>query len=226
MALVRFLIRRQPSHPPLPVELKGMTGTHSRFAALRFVLIGTGLAGALLLHACGGDDAALAPASDTVTQPAAAPSASSSSASVAKATGAASSGGAIDGCKLLTKSDAANALGEPVKDGEGETSGARIKSWSCTYVSEGNYGAHVVFFTLGKGPEQKSVFDLAHQTYRDAQDLKGVGDQAFVVVLGGPVAQVHVRKGESYFIVALTQIPENGRPEQAKELAKLIAGKL
>ena len=83
-----------------------------------------------------------------------------------------------------------------------------------------------MFFTVGKGPEQKSVFDLAKQAYKDPQELKGVGDEAFVVVLGAPVAQVHVRKGDPYFIVALTQIQENGRPEQTQALAKLIAGRV
>lgn len=206
-----------------------MTSTYSRFAVLRGGLIAMGLGGALLLQACGGGGGSKAtpsPAAGSNNQAQAGTTGSTSQGSTDQAKASGSSNGDVDACKLVSKADAEKALGEPVKAGEPEVSGLKAKTYSCTYVSEGNYSAHVVLVQVTRGGDQKQTYDFARKAYKEVTDVKGIGDEAFSVQLGAPVSQIHVRKGDTFFSIVMTQISENGRPAEGRALAQLVASRL
>ncbi len=190
---------------------------HASTAAPRALAIGIALIGALVLHACGGDSSA-----SPVNEGTVAPGAASGSARVASP--AANSARPV-ACALVGSDDAAAVLGEPVEAGEAEQDSRGTRT-GCNYISKGSVGSRVVYIQVAKGSGEKAVFDLAKRAYSNPETLQGLGDEAFVIRLDAPVVQVHVRKGDAYYILAVTSPDEAARGARTLELARKVAAKL
>ena len=197
---------------------------HFSTAAPRALAIVIALFGALILHACSSGDDSPAPAEST--------SGASSGSGSARVASPAASGPSNPGstaraaaCAVVGNEDAATVLGEPVEEGEAEDDSVRNVT-GCNYISKGSYGSHVVYFRLGRSGKEKAAFDLAKQVYSKTEPVPGLGDEAFLVKLDAPVVQVHVRKGDAYYILAVTSPDEAARGARALELARKVAGKL
>ena len=134
-------------------------------------------------------------------------------AAAAVAVGGASRG---DLCSLVTKADAEAAAGVKMADPEKTPSG-------CNYVADGQ-AQPVVFVQMGG---KKKDYDFAKTVYKDPVSVSGIGDAAFLIQLGAPVTSVHVVKGDSYYIVSITNIqqPEAARQQSVKDLAAKIVAK-
>lgn len=195
-------------------------------SGIRFAVALVAVGASLIFAACG---------SGSSTPPAApgGPGASSAAGqpanTVASASGnaPASSGAAMtdrDACKLVTREDAAAALGQPVN--EAEVTYANAGKSDCNYTSVGNYGATVLYVQTDYSPRARAVYDLAKQVYSAPQPVSGLGDAAFAVVLGAPSVQVHFVKGDAYVTVVITNVEDAARLEKAKEAAKKAAQRL
>ena len=176
-------------------------------------------AASLSFAACSGASPA-APAGSSSSGPTAA-------GQVSNTTGAAPPPGATtdrDACTLVTREDAAAALGQPVN--EAEVTYANAAKSDCNYTSVGNYGATVLYVQADYGPRARATYDLAKQVYSASLAVAGTGDAAFAIVLGAPSAQVHFVKGDAYVTVVITNVADEGRLEKAKEAAKRAATRL
>ena len=92
----------------------------------------------------------------------------------------------------------------------------------CNYVADGQ-AQPVVFVQMGG---RKKDYEFAKSVYKEPVSVSGIGDAAFLVQLGAPVTSVHVVKGDSYYIVSITNVQQldAARQQSAKDLAaKLIA---
>ncbi|MEP6592700.1 MAG: hypothetical protein ABJC51_03365 [Acidobacteriota bacterium] len=128
-------------------------------------------------------------------------------------------------CGLITREEAARALGAPVPVGTEKhmvdvpIAGQTIKAEYCFYGSE----VLLTRFELGK--DAAALFNGYRQSLasRDGyQDVKGVGDEAFVAK-----GQLAVRKGQSGLIVDAGQARGGGAKELAAEkgLALMALGR-
>ena len=184
---------------------------------------------AVALSACGGDDDSTGAASTSTSAGGAATSSGNAGNGTAAPSATAKGGsttaakGEIDACTLITSQEASAAISEPVKL-DHQTKDA-TKS-ECSYVSSNNVGSEVVFLYVGSSKAERGAFDLAKKTYSNAKAESGIGEEAFSVELGAPVAQVHVYKNGHYFTVAITNMNDPQRLEKARALAKMVAGRL
>jgi hypothetical protein len=168
---------------------------------------------AALQGACsgGGDNGGAPPLGGAPGNAASQPAASGS--------GGTSRTGNVDACALVTREEAAAALGQAVLPGDKTPEG-------CNYVSEGDSGSKVVYIQVSAPNRAKQTFDFARQAFKDTKPVAGVGDEAFVLELGAPVAQVHFRKGDVYITVVVSNYSINDRVARATELAKKAASRL
>lgn len=185
---------------------------------------------AVALSACGGDDAT--GTASTSTSPGGAAAASANTPASGNGTGASTTTkggsttaakGEIDACALITSQEASAAIAEPVKLDHEAKDAARSE---CSYVSSNNEGSEVVFLYVGSSKAERGAFDLGKKTYSNARAESGIGEEAFSVELGAPVAQVHVFKNGHYFTVAITNMNDPQRLEKARALATTVAGRL
>ncbi|MEO6100982.1 MAG: hypothetical protein ABIQ34_11755 [Tepidiformaceae bacterium] len=180
----------------------------------------------LSFAACSGASPA-APAGSSSSGPTDAGQVSNTTGSAPAGNGASPPAGATadrDACTLVTREDAAAALGQPVN--EAEVTYANAAKSDCNYTSVGNYGATVLYVQADYGPRARATYDLAKQVYSEPLAVAGTGDAAFAIVLGAPSAQVHFVKGDAYVTVVITNIADEGRLEKAKEAAKRAATRL
>lgn len=170
----------------------------------------------LLLAACGGESSTSSGGPGGSSAPTTGP---------ASGSGTANSGATVkDACDLVTREEAAAALGQPVN--EAEVTYANAAKSDCNYTSVGNHGATVLYVQVDYGPRVRAAFDLAKQAYSAPQAMAGTGDAAFAIILGAPSAQVHFVKGDAYVIVVITNVADEARLEKAKEAARRAAGRL
>lgn len=176
----------------------------------------------LFAVACGGGDDASS-SDDGSDEPAV--SSSSGDSGSQGSSKQADAGSGIDACKLVTKADAASALGSEVKasDSVAKQSGAQS---DCQYLSASADSPDNVYVQVASGKVEKDAFNVARDLYKDAKPLNGVGDSAFYVELGAPVVQVHILKGDRYLIIAVLDITPNDSVGAATALAKTAAGRL
>ncbi len=128
-------------------------------------------------------------------------------------------------CGLVTRQEAANALGTAVPPGQERTmdfplQGASIKSQACFF------GTEVSVWRFELGPKSSALFAQYRQSLAsrsDYQTAKGVGDEAFFAK-----GQIAVRKGSTGLIVDVGQNRGGGAKEMMKErsLALLAAARL
>ncbi len=128
-------------------------------------------------------------------------------------------------CSLITRQEAAAALGAPVPPGsekvmDGPMLGQRIKIEFCFYGTEVSVGRYSL------GPAAATLFAKYRQSLTsesDYQNLTGVGDEAFVAK-----GQIALRKGQTGLIVDVGQARGGGAAEVRKEraLALLAVGRL
>ncbi len=133
--------------------------------------------------------------------------------------------GASGACALITRAEAAAALGAPVPDGMEKAmdvpiQGHTVQAQYCFYGSE----VLVARFELGGGAE--AVFGQYRQSLASEsgyQSVTGVGDEAFAAK-----GQLAARKGQTGFIVDVGQARGGGAPELEAEkgLAKQAIGRM
>lgn len=128
-------------------------------------------------------------------------------------------------CGLITRQEAATALGAPVPAGTEKAmdvpmEGGSIKMQYCFYGSEVGVGR----FELGSGAQ--ALFAQYRQSLASEsgyQDVKGVGDEAFAAK-----GQLAVRKGQTGLILDVGQARGGGAKElrAEKALADLALGRM
>jgi len=131
---------------------------------------------------------------------------------------------AAGACALITRQEAAAALGAPVPAGSEKimdfpVQGGTIKARSCFYGSE----VSITRFELGS--DARGLFAGYRQSLvskSDYQNVKGVGDEAFLAK-----GQLALRKGQSGFIIDVGQARGGGAKElnAEKALATLALGR-
>jgi hypothetical protein len=133
--------------------------------------------------------------------------------------------GAPGACGLITRAEAAAAVGRPVPAGTEKTmsvplQGQAVEAQYCLYGSE----VVIARFELGTGAE--ALF----RQYRESlaaedgyQSVDGVGDEAFAAK-----GQLAIRKGHTGLIVDVGQARGGGKPEldAEKGLAKRAVGRM
>jgi hypothetical protein len=119
---------------------------------------------------------------------------------------------AVDVCSLLSPADAASALGVPeVK------AGASLNR--CIWTPK-EYKAGAGELTV----QIEGANDSAKMTGRGTA-VGGVGDEAISTVVGTG-AVLHVRKGNTWFVVNVHGVPVDQATQVEKSVAQAIAGKL
>ena len=124
--------------------------------------------------------------------------------------------GARNGCTLLTKADAAAALGGPVGD-------ARQGRDTCYYGSLAAGSDSVTLQLIDGG---RSKFDFDRGRIQRTASVPGVGDDAFVFVSQAGFVQLYFIKGTGYASLTLANAHDANRIESAKALARKIAARL
>ncbi|MEO8752633.1 MAG: hypothetical protein ABI624_08140 [Casimicrobiaceae bacterium] len=124
--------------------------------------------------------------------------------------------GARSGCALLTKADAASALGGPVGD-------ARQGSDTCYYGSQARAGDSVTLQLLEGG---RAKFDFDRGRIQRTASVPGIGDDAFVFASQAGFVQIYFIKGTGYASLTLANAHDANRLESAKALARRIAARL
>ena len=191
-----------------------------------------GVAGCLLLVACGGTTAAggastpvgqVTPAATDPASTAPAPSAAAPTDPASAAPTPAAAGG-TDACSLVTQEDVSAVLGKDPGAG---------KSFSSHGASQCQYGEMQTTFvlvnltpTLGQ-----SAYDLMHKRPKISEagvvaDVPGLGDRAFEIS-GHGTASIYVDKGDSMVLV-MVEIRSAATPpsKQVLALATTAAGRL
>jgi hypothetical protein len=140
-------------------------------------------------------------------------------------TTAAMAGGPSGACDLLTRQEAAAALGKAVPTGTEAAMdipllGASVPAQFCMFGSE------VVVARYELGADASALFAKYRQSLAGQdgyRSVSGVGDEAFVAK-----GQLAVRKGKTGLIVDVGQARGGGAPEEKAEagLAKLAVGRL
>ena len=128
-------------------------------------------------------------------------------------------------CSLITREEAAKALGQPVPVGAEQVmtlplQGRSVKVEMCLYGSE----VSLARYTLGSTAQ--AYFAQYRRSLAGAsgyQDVKGLGDEAFAAK-----GQLTIRKGETQLIVDVGQARGGGAKEleSEKALAALALGRL
>ncbi len=121
-----------------------------------------------------------------------------------------------DPCRIVTKEEVEASAGFPLAAGIlnptpiGET---------CFYADQRSLGGGSVSVTLVKGVMARSVYD-SERSQGSAEDVQGVGDQAFVVV-GDVQSNILVLDGDVLLEVDL--VHSSSRPSDAEVREKLLA---
>lgn len=129
-------------------------------------------------------------------------------------------------CALITRQEAAAALGAKVPAGSAMAwdfpveQGRSMKANSCFY------GTEVVVTRIELGASAPRLFGQYRQSLTaksDYQNVKGVGDEAFIAK-----GQLAIRKGQTGFIVDVGQARGGGAAELQKEkgLGVLAVGRM
>ena len=126
-------------------------------------------------------------------------------------------------CGLITREEAAQALGVPVPEGTEKhmvdvpIAGGTIKAEYCFYGSE------VLFARFGLAKDATAFFNAYRQSLTsrdDYQDVTGVGDEAFFAK-----GQLAVRKGQSGLIVSVDLRRARGGSTKGLDAAELNSEK-
>lgn len=133
--------------------------------------------------------------------------------------------GVTTACGLVTRAEAAAALGASVPVGSEKTAdlplgGRTAKAKYCFY------GTEVLIARFDLGPSASSLFTQYRQSLEskdDYQALTGIGDAAFHAK-----GQIAIRKGQTGLIIDVGQARGGGAKELAKEkaLALLAVGRM
>lgn len=124
---------------------------------------------------------------------------------------------ALDACKLLTKSDAETALGQPVRDPR------RDSSNSCFYGSESVPGDSVMIQLVDGGAE-KLEFDRSRLPKSVPQT--GIGSAAFAFVSPAGFVQLSFVKENQYVALMVNKRKDSNLLEATKALATRVAANL
>jgi hypothetical protein len=124
--------------------------------------------------------------------------------------------GARDGCALLTKAEAAAALGGPVAE-------SRQGGDTCFYGAQTGAGNSVTLQLIDGG---RAKFDFDRGRIQRIAALPGIGDDAFVFVSDAGFVQLYFIKGAAYAALTLSNSRDANRLESAKALARKIAARL
>ena len=167
------------------------------------------LLSSLLLAGCGGSAAPPAKA------PASPPAVSST---VAKT---------IEPCDLVSKSEAQQYIGQPLKDPEKkETAAVGLKLCVYSTVQEGSgkllqIGLTQQSFMPKNGQTPKKLYDALKGNFTNALNVEGIGADAFIAPPG-----LHVLAGNYYLTVAVGNSNDPKNQELLKTIGKKIVGKL
>lgn len=130
----------------------------------------------------------------------------------------------LDACSLITATEAAAALGEPVDPGTVPTPGAR----SCIFAGHPATGIEVsaveisITGVAGFNPDKPSIPGLT------ITKVAGIGDAAYYVSIGAGLVVLNVRKGQTTFTTSVLRkaLSDTELQSAEKALALLILGRI
>lgn len=167
---------------------------------------------ALLLAGCGG---APAPAANTPAKTATAPSTPPAAVKL------------IEPCDLISKAEAQQYIGQPMKDAEKkETPAVGLKLCVYSTVSEGSgkylqIGITQQAFMPNNGQTPKAIYDTLKGNFPNALKVSGIGDDAFITPPG-----LNLLKGNYYLTVAVGNSNDPKNQELLKTIGKKIIEKI
>lgn len=129
-------------------------------------------------------------------------------------------------CSLISRQEAANALGAAVPAGQEKQMDFAVKDAGSVKSQMCLYGSEVAVTRFELGPKASALFAQYRQSLASTSDYqaeKGVGDEAFFAK-----GQIAVRKGSTGLIIDVGQNRGGGAKERMKErnLALLAAARL
>jgi hypothetical protein len=133
----------------------------------------------------------------------------------------------IEPCDLVSKSEAEQFIGKPVKNPEKkETAAVGLKLCIYDSVAEGSgqllqIGLTQQAFMPGNGQTPKKIYDALKSNFSNAAKIDGIGNEAFIAPPG-----LHILAGNYYLTVAVGNSNDPKNQELLKTIGKKIVGKL
>lgn len=133
----------------------------------------------------------------------------------------------IEPCDLVSKAEAQQYIGQPLKDPEKkETAAVGLKLCVYNTVQEGSgkllqIGLTQQSFMPNNGQTPKKLYDALKSNFTNALKVDGVGTDAFIAPPG-----LHVLAGNYYLTVAVGNSNDPKNQELLKTIGKKIVGKL
>lgn len=133
----------------------------------------------------------------------------------------------IDPCDLVSKAEAQQYLGQPLKDPEKkETAAVGLKLCVYNTVQEGSgkllqIGLTQQSFMPSNGQTPQKLYEALKGNYTNALKVDGIGNDAFIAPPG-----LHILAGNYYLTIAVGNSNDPKNQELLKTIGKKIVGKL
>ena len=133
----------------------------------------------------------------------------------------------IEPCNLVSKSEAQQYLGQPVKEAEKkETAAVGLKLCVYSTVEEGSgkylqIGITQQSFMPNNGQTPKKIYDALKDNFKNAVKVDGIGNDAFLAPPG-----LHVLAGNYYLNFAVGNANDPKNLALLKTISKTVVGKL
>lgn len=133
----------------------------------------------------------------------------------------------IEPCALISKAEAEQYIGQPLKDAEKkETPAVGLKLCVYNTVAEGSgkllqLGITQQSFMSGSNQTPKSLYEALKNNFKNAVKVDGVGEDAFIAPPG-----LHVLKGGYYLTIAVGNANDPKNQELLKTIGKKTVDKL
>jgi len=133
----------------------------------------------------------------------------------------------IEPCDLVSKTEAEQYIGQPLKAPEKkETAAVGLKLCVYNTVAEGSgkllqIGLTQQAFMPNNGQTPKKIYDALKDNFKNAVKIEGIGNDAFISPPG-----IHVLAGAHYLTVAVGNSNDPKNQDLLKTISKKIVGKL
>lgn len=133
----------------------------------------------------------------------------------------------IEPCDLISKTEAQQYIGQPIKDPEKkETAAVGLKLCVYNTVAEGSgkllqIGLTQQAFMPNNGQTPKKIYDAMKDNFKNAVKVEGIGTDAFIAPPG-----LHVLTDNYYLTFAVGNANDTKNQDLLKSISKNVVGKL